>query len=126
MLALVVLTIGGLYLTRFVQVLDAWALLEELLAVSPLYLALGGLFWAGVCFTLAYGLWVGAAWAPRAMRLAVIVYLIYFWADRLLISPRRGLTDNTPFAAAASILAAGFVIWFFRRPRIRDTFGGSS
>lgn len=125
-LALAVLTIGVLHLARFLQTLSSWNILEELLAVSPVYLSLSSLVWAGVCLVLAYGLWVGAVWAPQLMRLSLLAYLIFYWADRLLLSPRRALPDNTPFAALVSILAIGFVFWFFRQPRIKAFFGGSS
>ncbi len=83
LLAFVVLIFTSLHLVRFVQVLSLWDFLSQLLEVSPIYLAGVGLFWGLVGLVLLWGLWRGSPFAPRATRLAALVYAMYYWIDRV-------------------------------------------
>lgn len=121
LLALGVLSIGGLNLLRCFQAVRQWTFLEALLPVSPLYLALSGLFWAVVWLALAWGLWGGRRWAQRFSLLAALFYTLYFWVDRLLLSA-EGAGSNWPFVAGLNVALLVLLGWILFSPRSIDFF----
>ena len=86
-MALLVLMIAGLNLTRFVVALQQLDLLTKLLPISPYYIVLSGLVWGISALWLGLGLWGGRFIAYRIGRAAIVLYLVYFWLDRLLLRP---------------------------------------
>lgn len=98
LLALGVLTIAGLNLYRLIQAIVQWDFLASLPGFSPLYLAISGLFWAATGLPLAWGLWLGREWAPRATQLFSVGFALYFWLDRVF------LTDDPLIPAGSSNL----------------------
>ena len=121
LLALGVLSLGGLNFLRFVQALRQWTFLQELLPISPADLALSGLGWAGIGLVLAWGLWRGWPWVLRLAPWAALAYSLYYWADRLLLSS-KGSASNWPFAAGLNALMLVLVVWTLFQPRTRAFF----
>jgi uncharacterized membrane protein (DUF2068 family) len=115
-----VLSIGGLNLLRCFQAVRQWTFLEALLPISPLYLALSGLFWAVVGLALAWGLWQGRRWAQRFTLLATLFYTLYYWVDRLLLPPGAG--SNWPFMAGLNVALLVLLGWILFSPKARDFF----
>lgn len=123
--ALGVLILSVVNLVRAVRAIQLWSFLSELLPLSPLYLALTGLFWFGVGLGLAWMIWRGLPRTASLVRMAAAAYLLYFWADRLWVS-NAGLPANWPFNLAASLLGLAFVYLFFKLRPVEAYFGGSA
>lgn len=122
LLALGVLTLAVIHLLRFLQAIDQWAFLQEVLPFSPLYLALTGLFPFLAGMVLFWGLWRGLYWAPRWVSWASLVYTLYYWLDRLLLTRNPGRHVNWPFALAVTLIALAFVFWVLSRQKARAFF----
>lgn len=125
-LAAAVLIMAGVHLVRFIQSLRQWDFLASLPAVHPLYTALTGLFWFGFLFLLGIGLLRGLRWAPRLTWLAALLYLAYFWLDRLLfVEPfgADGRDPALPFLAGSTILGLVLLYGILRRKSARRFFG---
>lgn len=125
-LALGVLTVACVYLLRAVLAIRDWKLLLVLEGVSPVYVFGTGLIWSMVLLPVFWGLWTGRRWGLWTARTAVIVFLIYFWLDRLLLyHPFRpdGVDTALPFWAIASVLALLFLFWTLGRQKTRYFFG---
>ena len=125
LLSWLVLIIAGFYLLRLVQTLSQWNFLLALGAISPLYLAVSAILWACVAFTLFWGLWQGKSWAPRATRLASILFILWFWIDNLILTNPAGRGTNSLFQISVQlillsvlfiILSRPAAITYFRRP----------
>jgi hypothetical protein len=126
LLAVGVLTIAGIHLIRLLQAIQNWGFLAELPGVSPLYLALTGLFWAAAGFPLGLALLLGLPAAPAAARLMAAVYTIYYWSNRLFAAYRAG-SFQTPgfawgFAAILTVLSLVLVFWILSRPKAQAFF----
>ncbi|HSO26459.1 MAG TPA: hypothetical protein VLS48_00190 [Anaerolineales bacterium] len=124
LLALGVLTLTVLNLTRLVQVIVQWDFLQQNYATLVLvYLAISGLVWAASGALLVYGLWRGNFWAPGLARVAAVLYLVYFWLDRLLMRFYASPLANWPFLMLVTLAAAGVVFWILSRKRVKVFFG---
>lgn len=118
MLACGVLTIAVINLIRFIQTINQWEFLSELLPIPPLYVAVSGLTWGLIGSPLAWGLWRGRRWAPTLTRLAALAYTLYFWSNRLWLSTNDSRT-NWPFAAATNIVLFSIVLWVLSRRKAK-------
>lgn len=124
LLAILVLSLVVVHLTRFAQVLRQWAFLTDLpLPVSPAYLAGTGAFWGAAGFPVMAGLWRGSRWAPAAAKGYLLGYGLYHWLEQgwVMANPLR--KSNWPFSAGLTIviLAGSFLI--LSRPKARKFFG---
>lgn len=128
LLALGVLTIAGLNTARFVLALVRWQELSIFTEILTAYIALTGAAWAVVAWLLAWGLWRGKTWAPRFMRLAVLIFSGYYWLDRLFLANRRAwLEPNFPvnwlFLIGLNFFGFGLVFWTLSRQTSKKFFG---
>lgn len=122
MLAIGVLIFSGFHLLRFMWALELWDFLIGLLPIHPLYLALSGLVWSLIGLIMTWGLWRGHRWAPLTTFLAVLAYSMYYWLDRLILSPSGG-GSNLPFAIAANLVLLIVVGWILYRRKSKAYFG---
>ena len=122
-MALLVLMIAGLNLTRFVVALQQLDLLTKLLPISPYYIVLSGLVWGISALWLGLGLWGGRFIAYRLGRAAIVLYLVYFWLDRLLLRPSTNRGTNLPFLAGITLITLIWVFWTFSQRRVKVYFG---
>ena len=111
LLALLVLTITGLYLLRFITTLSLWRFLWELPGVSPLYLALDGLVWAVIGLIDFWGLWYGRRWAPRATRVAAFIFVLNLWIERTVLAARSINQSDWPFVLGLTLVLLVFCFW---------------
>ena len=110
-LTVLVLFFALLNLLRMLAALRQWSYLKELpLSVAPLYLALSGAFWFAAGLPLAIGLWFGRRWARTAAWIAGLMYLLYYWVDRVWLAQPQTLATRWPFALMLSI---GLLIFLF-------------
>jgi len=122
LLALVVLSIATLNLVRCWQAFAQWSFLSEILPISPLYLALSGLFWGIMGLPLFWGMWKGIQWAHRIAQYAALAYSVYYWVDRLLVKADVA-NENLPFTIVANLLIVGLIVWNFARKNVVSYFG---
>jgi hypothetical protein len=122
LLAIGVLILAVLNLTRLLSAIRFWPFLQEILPFSGLYLVGTGLIWAGFSLPLFWGLWHGLPWAPGMARIAAVVYLIYYWLDRLLLTLHPEREANLPFAIGASLVGLAWIVWILSRPKAKIFF----
>jgi hypothetical protein len=104
LLAVAVLIMASINLLRFVQALSQWSFLSSLPNVSPVYLAISGLVWTVMGLPLAWGLWRGHPDAPKAARILIPLYSLYYWLDRILLKSGSGGLENWPFMAGLTLV----------------------
>lgn len=126
LLAVGVLTTAGIHLIRLLQAIQNWDFLADLPGVSPLYLALTGLFWAAAGFPLGLALLYGLPVAPTATRLMAAVYTIYYWSGRFLAAYTAGSIHKAGvawgFAALLTVIFLGLFYWILSRPKAKVYF----
>lgn len=122
LLALVVLFIAIANLWRSAQAIVQWRFIAEWLPFSPLYLVFGGLLWGVAAMAVYLGLWIGWRWVQWGMPLFFGLYSLYFWLDRLLLSPLKG-GANWRFCVAANFLLAMYTLWVLLLPKVRLYLG---
>jgi hypothetical protein len=123
LLAWVVLIMALLGWLRFYEVLRQWQFLQSLTPAPPVwYLALIGLVWGLVGTALLWGLVLGRAWAPHLMRVAALLYTIYYWLDRLLVADSAYIFTRWPFALGLNIALLILTLWVLARPKAQLFF----
>ena len=121
--ALLVLIFAVLNLLRLIQTIQKWDLLTVILPFSPIYLLLTGMLWAAMGFPLAWGIWRGWHSAFQLSPVFLIVYSLYFWVDRILVSVSPERLDNWLFIAALNILILAWSFWVLTRAKAMIFFG---
>jgi hypothetical protein len=132
-LALGVLIITTINLTRLVLSVLNWDFLNSWPGVSPLYMLLTGLIWTLTGSILLFGLWKATSWAPRLMKAVALTYALYYWLDHVFLvdHPARGVESlqrallpiNWQFAAFATVICLGYTAWVLNRPKVIAYFG---
>ena len=132
LLALGVLIITVVNLTRFVLSLHDWSFLASQPGVSPLYLALSGLVWTLAGAVLVWGLWSAKRWAPRLMQAEALTYALYYWLDLVFLQDHPVgtaggvlsvvLPSNWLFSAVVTIVCLGYVAWSLGRSKVKVYF----
>jgi hypothetical protein len=123
LLSLVFLALSLAGFTRLVLTLVNAGLLDELNARPGVaYLAADGALWGLAGLPVAYGLWTGRRWAPRAAIVAGMVIIFTFWLDRFIAASNSGTPPNNAFALAVTLLGMGFLYWAVTTPRSRAFF----
>lgn len=133
LLAVGVIIISVLSLTRFGLALRYWNYLDKMTSASPWYLALSGLLWGLASIPLAWGLLRGIEWAPRLMQAMTLTYAAYFWLDQLFLQdhPLTGaeggakllLPGNWTFEAGVTIVLLAYTVWTLKRHTTQLYFG---
>lgn len=125
-LAVLVLYIAVFNFTRFYQAIQRWPLLQQLLPFSPVYMVISGLIWSLFGLVVFWALWRGTAWAPRITIVSTILYLLYFWFDRLLMPNYPQRNANAYFNLVIWIGILVFTMWVTMRTNNKSFFGGSN
>ncbi len=133
LLALGVLIITVINLTRLVLSIRYWGFLNALHAVSPFYLAITGLTWTVAGLFLLWGLWRGKIWVPRLMQAVALTYVLYYWLDLIFLKdhPVSGapggirvlLPDNWQFSAGVTVVCLVYMVWTLGRSKVKAYFG---
>jgi hypothetical protein len=133
LLAVGVIIISALSLTRFALALRYWNYLDTMTNASPWYLALSGLLWGLAGIPLVWGLLQGKGWAPRFMSAIALTYAAYFWLDQLFLQdhPLNGaeggakllLPGNWTFEAGLTVVLLAYIVWTLNRRTTRFYFG---
>ncbi|HEB65429.1 MAG TPA: hypothetical protein ENJ02_07800 [Chloroflexi bacterium] len=124
LLALGVLTLAALYLTRIVVTLRQWAFLQaHALPGAAWYLLGTGVLWSFLFVPWGIGLWIG--WPP-ACRFTLplgTAYLLAQWSERLYLHWRNAPVYNLPFWAGMSLAGWGILWWVCSRRHTKTFFG---
>ena len=123
-LAIGVLTLATLYLTRFVEIVQTWDYLQTLpISVSVPYLAIIALIWSVIGVVLFFGLWKGKIWASANIKIISVLFAIYYWVDQMLlgVDPNRNVSNPFKIILTFAMLAA--IFWILSRAQIRIFFG---
>ncbi len=102
-------------LVRLLTALEQWRFLKRRTPpfVAP-YIALTGLFWTVVFSAMAINLLFALKWARFSTAAGIVVYLLYYWADRLLFSAQP--RSNTLFMLVFAGLYFFFTILILNLP----------
>lgn len=132
-LALGVLIITVINLSRLVLSIRYWDFLASWPGISPPYMALTGFIWTLAGSFLLWGLWRAKTWAPRLMRAMALTYALYFWLDQVFLvdhpvsgveGVRRALLPvNWQFAAGATVVCLVYIAWSLGRRKVKVYFG---
>lgn len=123
-----ILIIGMLILSwfgwlRLQQVIKYWDFLLLLcLQPSPLYLAVYGAVCGLIGMASAITLWLRWYWAPQLTYLTALIYVSWYWLDRLLLTRSVASQANYPFAVGVTILGLGCIFVILALPRQRWYF----
>jgi hypothetical protein len=115
-----VLTLAAFYLARLVQSLALPALP---LSVPEWYLPLTGAIWGGAALVLGVGLLRGWRRAYRLLFWMVPIYLLWYWADRLLFVRSDFAQRSLPAALVISVIGVAVLCLTLTRPSVRAYFG---
>lgn len=120
LLSLGVLTLAAGFLVRlavglrppsFPNTIPAW------------YLPSTGAVWGVAGMLLAGGMLTGQRWAPTFGRVGAIAFMLWYWADRMLLSKSDYAILSRPADAAVSLVLAVIFFWGLHRDVTRDYFG---
>jgi len=123
LLAVLVLMFAVVNLMRFFQTLRQWDFLASLLPFSPTYLAASGFVWSVGGLILAWGLWRGKPWSVRYTLLSMILYIMYYWLDRIVFANHAARVINWPFILAVTVSLLVWTWWVLSRHKNLEFFG---
>ncbi len=123
-LALAVLIFAVMFLVSAWDAASLWINpLQALLRVSPAYLVARGLAWGIACLVAFWGLWRGLRWAPRLVFWGMVVFIFFYWLERILLVQADAWGVNGWFSAGMSILVIFLVWWIIYSKPGRAFFG---
>ena len=131
-LALGVLIITVINLSRLVLSIKYWDFLASWPGISPLYMASTGFIWVMAGMFLLWGLWKGKIWAPRLMLAVALSYALYYWLDHVFLvehpvsgvvgASRALLPINWQFAAGVTVICLAYTAWTMGRAKVKAYF----
>jgi hypothetical protein len=123
-LAVGVLSLWIVYLTRVGSTIQEWDFLSTLpLSAPPAYLLASGLTWSILPLPVLWGLLAGKRWAPKAMIGFAVLYVLYYWLEQWLVKSNPLRTINWPFSLGATIILLVLVFWILSRQAVKNYFG---
>lgn len=122
LLAISVLCLTIWNAVRFGTALARWDFLIEFSSPpGPWYIALTGLFWSLAWATIFPGLWLGWGQSRQAAGPAGVVYVLYYWVDRLTL--QSAVPDpNWPCMAAVNLAWLALIASALCLPASRSFF----
>jgi hypothetical protein len=86
------------------------------------YIFLKNGLWGLSSLAIAIGLFWGLTWAPRMIRWTGAVILVWYWADRILLSRSDFARRAWPAAAILTLAGIGLLCWILSRRSVRSFF----
>lgn len=68
------------------------------------------------------GLWTGRGWAPALARSAGLLFVVWYWIDRLAFVRSDYAWQSIPFSAGATALCLAGLFWTLRQRSTREFF----
>jgi hypothetical protein len=87
------------------------------LSVPTWYFSITGALWGGIGLALSIGLYTGRRWASILTRWLSLVYVAWYWLDRLLFVKTDYARGSTVATIGASILGLSVILWTLLRPK---------
>jgi hypothetical protein len=91
------------------------------MSISPAYLAISGLFWVLIGIVLSWILWRGQPGAPQVLQVFAVIYVLYYWIDRWLLTVSIS-SARWPFALLMTIFGLFFPFVIGTRPKVSAFF----
>lgn len=117
------LLFAAVHLARFVQAVQSWDLLVQLLPYSPGYLAFTGLIWAPIGFVFSWGIFTGRGWVLRHLPAAFLAYSVYYWLEFFFRRASEVGRQNGPFLLGVNIAILLLGLWLLTRTGTKLFFG---
>jgi O-antigen ligase len=115
-LAVIVLIIPVMNIIRFWAAIRFWEMLTKIeVRPGPIYIAFTGLFWVIAGIWLFWALWMPHPKVKVAAMILILLYLMYYWTDRLIFQ-NYIQRENTPFTVAMSILVVFYTVFTLSLP----------
>jgi hypothetical protein len=92
------------------------------LTVPVWYIPLSGAVWGIGSLVVALGLLLGRAWAQRAVRWGTLLFVAWFWIDRLFLVVSDFALRTRAFSLAVSVVTAIIVFWVMSMRKVRRYF----
>lgn len=92
------------------------------LSVPTWYFTLTGALWGGIGLGLSLGLFAGQIWATILTRWLSVVYVLWYWLDRLLFVKTEYARGSTGAAIGATVIGLSLVFWVLRRSQAVSFF----
>jgi hypothetical protein len=126
-MAVGVLILSAVYLTRTVVILQTWTFWKEiLLPFTIYYLLFSGILWGCIWLILGAGIWLGYRKARMGLMVFAVLFTLVEWAQRLGLALINGFAVNLPFVALTWAITLGWVFWILSRPTVKQFFGDDS
>jgi hypothetical protein len=110
-------TINGV---RSYSAINSWELIIDLVPRNLLiYIIASGFIWGVVGLLLSVGIFFRKKWSLIIMRIAVPLYLLYFWIDRLFIAEHDYIYARWQFYLGLTVLILVFYFWILRREKTK-------
>ncbi len=117
-----VLILTGLNGFRSLEAFRYWDLLSSIsMSVSPTYLAVSGLVWTLIGSALFLILWRGLPIAPNLLRIFAVIYGLYYWIDRWLLTVLNS-NERWPFALLITTFGIALPFIGLTRPKVSTFF----
>jgi hypothetical protein len=111
-LSLVVLIFSAV---QFVSLRDWTNLLPVQMTIPDWYLPVRSVIWGLSAAAAAIGLFFGYSWSLLFTRGSIVVYFLWYWADRLLLRNSDFARQAFWFYGALQLLACILVLWVLSR-----------
>lgn len=103
---------------RLGQSIARWdSLAEAGIQPGPLYLAVSGFLIGLGALIAGVAVWRRSRAAPRLALLMLVVWVVWFWVDRLWVATSPTTLSNAPFLLGASIIILAGSFYALRRGR---------
>lgn len=114
-------------LVAFIRFYEALALRQVLaslpVTVSPLYLALTGLFWGIFGVITVVGLWRIKKWGLNAARILAVTYAGYYWINQVFVGTSEIRSSNWPFLGGVTVVLLAAVLGSLAHPAVNNFYG---
>lgn len=105
---------------RSFAALHWWDILVEFdSSLGPLYLALTGAGWSVAGCVLLWSTFTGRLWAPPAILISAIIWLLEYWLERTVFQAPRA---DLPFALIGTVLILSITLAITRHKGTREFF----
>ena len=94
-------------------------LAQPQMTVSGCYLIVSGSIWTVLGIALMIGFLVRQKWSLMLMKISTVVYVVYYWFDRLLIADRSSIASRWLFAVGLTIALIILNFWILSRSRTK-------
>jgi hypothetical protein len=122
-LTLIWLILAAFYTTRVIAAIITWQLLSQITyPFASYYLVISGTIWGLAWFYICFGVWFGKNMAWKNVHAITIIYFIWIWLERIVLSWLNGWnTNDIPFFVL-SFLFLSTILWMMKHLKISHSF----